>query len=100
MARLIDADALIAKQASIAKHFAKSDAQKALMGRVMYNTECAPTVDAVPVAHGRWYEIRDYSQAGLISFECSECGRLCITLYKYCPYCGAKMDGERRDEDA
>lgn len=49
MARLIDADVLIAKQASIAKTFARSDAQKSLMGRVMYNTENAPTIDAIPV---------------------------------------------------
>ena len=47
--RLIDADVLIAKQASIAKTFARSDAQKSLIGRVMYNTEKAPTVDAIPV---------------------------------------------------
>lgn len=47
--RLIDADALIAKQASIAKTFARSDAQKSLIGRVMYNTEKSPTIDAIPV---------------------------------------------------
>ena len=47
--RLIDADALIAKQANIAKTFARSDAQKSLMGRVMYNTDNAPTIDAIPV---------------------------------------------------
>lgn len=47
--RLIDADALVAKQANIAKTFARSDAQKSLMGRVMYNTESAPTIDAIPV---------------------------------------------------
>lgn len=47
--RLVDAEALIAKQASIAKTFARSDAQKSLMGRVMYNTENAPTIDAIPV---------------------------------------------------
>ena len=49
------------------------------------------TSDRVAVVHGRWDEIRDYTQAGLISFECSECGRLCDTLYRYCPHCGAKM---------
>ena len=47
--KLIDGDALIAKQANIAKTFARSDAQKSLMGRVMYNTEKAPTIDAIPV---------------------------------------------------
>ncbi len=46
---MIDADALIAKQASIAKTFARSDAQKSLIGRVMYNTEKSPTIDAIPV---------------------------------------------------
>ena len=51
--RLIDADALIAKQASIAKTFARSDAQKSLIGRVMYNTEKATTIDAIPV---EWLE--------------------------------------------
>jgi hypothetical protein len=37
--RLIDADALIDTMAIIAKKFAKTDAQKALMGRVMYIIE-------------------------------------------------------------
>ena len=37
--RLIDADALIDTIAIIAKKFAKTDAQKALMGRVMYIIE-------------------------------------------------------------
>ena len=51
--RLIDADALLVKQTNIAKTFARSDAQKSLMGRVMYNTEHAPTIDAIPV---EWLE--------------------------------------------
>lgn len=55
MARLIDADALVEKQASIAKTFARSDAQKSLMGRVMYNTMNAPTIDAIPV---EWLRMR------------------------------------------
>lgn len=62
----------------------------------------APAVDAVPVVHARWiYEsegIGDYS-------HCSECGcrvgggRISdlSVMYKYCPNCGAKMDGERRE---
>ena len=57
--RLIDADALIAKQANIAKTFARSDAQKSIIGRVMYNTEKSPTIDAIPMnwmdAQIRWY---------------------------------------------
>lgn len=37
--RLVDADALIDTIAIIAKKFAKTDAQKALMGRVFYHIE-------------------------------------------------------------
>ena len=40
--RLIDADALIGSIATIAKRLARSDAQKALMGRVMYILEHKP----------------------------------------------------------
>ena len=60
MARMIDADALLVKQTNIAKTFARSDAQKSLMGRVMYNTEHAPTIDAIPV---EWLkeQIRPYT---------------------------------------
>ena len=58
--RLINADALLVKQANIAKTFARSDAQKSLMGRVMYNTQQAPTIDAIPV---EWLteQIRPYT---------------------------------------
>ena len=47
--RLIDADTLVSKQANIAMNFAKSDAQKSLIGRIIYNTNCAKTIDAIPV---------------------------------------------------
>lgn len=55
----------------------------------------APTVDAVPVVHGRWEnEFGGYR-------NCSECGcehpirdaRGFLVDDDYCPHCGAKMDG-------
>lgn len=53
-----------------------------------------PTVDAVEVVHGHWcWEGRFRA--------CSECGSyveftetLGASHWKYCPYCGAKMDQE------
>lgn len=61
-----------------------------------------PTVDAVEVVHGQWEQ-----QQGL--YSCSECGKTCpydvqadTIMYwtcNYCPNCGAKMDGERKDND-
>lgn len=59
----------------------------------------APTVDAVPVVHGKW--LHDESGANL----CSQCMEYVyeddvhhlIWHTKYCPHCGAKMDGERKE---
>lgn len=57
----------------------------------------APTVDAVPVRHGKWiHEVR-YTIDSLHSYQqyrCSECGMTYITNTKYCPNCGARMDEE------
>lgn len=53
--------------------------------------ENAPTVDAVPVRHGRWQGVSPFVD----SLECSEC-RYCITDEEfktpYCSWCGAKME--------
>ena len=61
-------------------------------------------VDAVPVVHGQWIEIED--SYGDCHYQCTECGEEWNldagtpeeNNMNYCPNCGAKMDGERRDE--
>lgn len=86
--RLIDADAL-------KKHYAwwEDDRQKLFDSIV----DSQPTVDAVPVRHGKWiHEVR-YTIDSLHSYQqyrCSECGMTYITNTKYCPNCGARMDEE------
>ena len=63
----------------------------------------APTADVAPVVHGRWLGEGDGYADGEIVFDvwhCSECD-YCIDdgtddpsmLPRYCPNCGAKMDG-------
>lgn len=57
-----------------------------------------PTVNAVPVKHGRWKE--DTSGYGF--WICSACGFVSEAsaadmLYKFCPVCGARMDGKGSD---
>ena len=58
----------------------------------------APTVDAVEVVHGRWHTV---ARNGLDFIECSEChyGKPTAYRFRYCPNCGAKMDGERKDNE-
>ena len=97
--RLIDAERLMGSLATIAANCARSDAQKALMGRVMYNVEKQPTVYAAEVVRCRdcihWQEPFDSNNIGYLVAHCD--------MFKdgdafherfYCAH------GERRDEDA
>lgn len=69
----------------------------------------APTVDAVPVKHGRWEQVFEErtihgSHCSAPNFRCSACKKWwfhngeCVKWMKYCPECGAKMDGEKVSE--
>ena len=51
-----------------------------------------PTVDAVPVRHGKWVDDSNGIE-GAWNY-CSVCGEQAIDLYDYCPNCGARMDGD------
>ena len=77
-------------------------------GKARKLMEDAPGVDAVPVVHGRWIGVDSsywrWAHDGghtveHITFRCSECARKSIIKTNYCPNCGAKMDGERKDND-
>ena len=58
-----------------------------------------PTADVVEVKHGEWIdtgdEILDTTYSG---WKCSECGYIfCGNKFKFCPECGAKMDGGKAE---
>ena len=57
-----------------------------------------PTVDAVPVVHGRWLSVEGSLFPGPKE-KCSLCGvrKGVGYVYHYCPNCGAKMDGGNED---
>lgn len=48
-----------------------------------------PTLEVVPVVHGRW--VFNPQKDGYL-WKCSECNGNFEQTYRYCPYCGAKMD--------
>lgn len=59
-----------------------------------------PTVDAVPVVHGRWDDSGRYTfPSGSTAVRCTNCGcaltesKYHLNNWNYCPVCGAKMDG-------
>lgn len=69
-------------------------------GNVFDAVENVPAADVVEVVHARWDEDR-YPFCNV----CPVCGlvidRTCIKYnsgkLNYCPHCGAKMDGERKE---
>lgn len=86
--RLIDADELEKKLPNDLPY-------KASVKRVLIQ---APTIDAEPVRHGKW-TTKDVGFLQ-IRFVCSACGKWEHEFWhdhrfmKYCPNCGAKMDGD------
>ena len=75
------------------------------LGRVIEeNIERLPAADVAPVVHARWerFHLTDAETepgTGFINIfvlACSRCGKYVAdkTNYKYCPQCGARMDGE------
>lgn len=62
-----------------------------------------PAVDAVPVVHGKWLN----SVAGEKIIKCSKCKTQYYVgatkentkQYKFCPNCGARMDGKDDDNE-
>ena len=64
---------------------------------VMEGLKKAPTADAVEVVHGRWIEEKWTRTDQHICSLCHSTVRVYphSVQYKYCPYCGAKMDIER-----
>ena len=55
-----------------------------------------PSADVVKVRHGKWKKLYDKAPR----YVCSSCNHLFNNKeYKYCPECGAKMDGKRSKND-
>lgn len=73
---------------------------------INYVIDEIPSADVVEVVHGEWVET--YQPLGFDEVKCAECSScgedwimdddVCIDDYKahwkYCPCCGAKMDGK------
>ena len=65
------------------------------------NKEQFPTADVAPVVHGEWSIV--WVDRGHIDMEkmykCSVCGGRKYNDYRYCPECGAYMDGGNSNVD-
>ena len=116
MARLIDADAFIQEHCADCKYFRVNGIcthDDPVCGSAQIVAEL-PTIDAVEVVHGRWVDRYGGKYANPV-YDCSVCGKTAPRrntmdvlgnwrteqfFANYCPNCGAKMDGERRTDNA
>lgn len=57
--------------------------------------EKIPTADVQEVRHGEWDEIRD-AYGHLEGWIHRDCGRMSMAKENYCPNCGTKMDGGKK----
>lgn len=68
-------------------------------GHCIHRGECdidvittAPAADVQPVVHAKWLCLEP--EIGLY-YSCSRCGHNTFQgMYKFCPNCGARMDGD------
>lgn len=102
MNRYIDAERLVAWCMETYKT-QSTVSGKAYVRALLDAVDSCPTADVVEVRHGEWeldYEYADdYSNDNVRKvFRCSLCGRTERRKEPYCN-CGAKMNGERKEED-
>lgn len=93
--RLIDADALMENGIKVEFGYNYDGLILIPMRDVRRSIDNAPTVDLEPVRHGRW--VKSGYACGESEWTCTECGnkewRTSTGRLKWCPLCGAKMDG-------
>ena len=100
--RLIDANALIQNHCGACANKEFCAEESCPYYEIRRRIETAPTIDADPVRHGRWIvHTKWHGMFGLVHSECSECkfdrnGDL--SSWKFCPFCGARMDGNPESE--
>ena len=102
--RLIDANALLdylrKEKAELEQYGYVDQAVAEGIGEIIAEVEKANTVAAVEVVHGRWEEwwpgINLILTGEEMLYRCTVCDAKYpdVEGYRYCPYCGAKMDGE------
>lgn len=95
MSRYIDADKVVELLVEFSTLAIYEECLKQLLDAADYFKKRAPAADVEEVRHGKWvYHYR------LKKFVCLECGfeQKHKPEWKYCPNCGAKMDGKENEK--
>ena len=108
MSRYIDAEALTDEMLEhyndLCEKHGDYDHYTTGYGDAIDKIENAPTADVVEVRHGKWETVCNATTTGSLNCYMHSCSACCYSYktvapigYEYCPKCGAKMDGERRE---
>ena len=96
--RLIDGDAVYAKINKLRDADKLNGYELILLDTVLAAIKFSDTVDAVK--HGHWSQYAEPHEDGKGLYICSVCNEMYVMHddeYKFCPSCGAKMDGDKND---
>lgn len=99
---LIDKDALLKYPIRINRYDKENGNEHFALGieSMIEFAESLPTIEAAEVVHAEWIvksEPARYFSGEIKSFYCSECGKESYPQSPYCPNCGAKMDGHKKE---
>ncbi len=105
MARYIDADLLRIEMEDLYEHHIemRNFSADGAVADCLTMLNNAPTADVEEVKHGEWFLLDECSNEGVY---CSECHKKVYrkeyanqkVKSKFCPNCGAKMDGGKENE--
>lgn len=94
--RLIDADATLDLLKSLgSRDYRRSKGTIAEAEKMLMHDEYTPTIDTAPAQHGHWIETIENGKMKRVTSCCgdNQTTLTCWCTPRYCPNCGAKMDG-------
>lgn len=95
-AEYLDKSSLVARMKYYEEHTTEGSGEHYAYSAALREIRNAPAADVAPVRHGRWIKDEFFSDEVNNGEKCSQCGELIGwfgNLPKYCPGCGALMDG-------
>ena len=104
MAKYIDADVLHIKMEDLYEHHIemRNFSANGAVADCLDLLDETPTADVVEVKHGEWFLLDECSNEGVYCSVChkkvyKKCYANQKLKSKYCPNCGAKMDGGKAE---
>ena len=97
MAEYIDKNATVGILEAVSRN-ADCECIKKRLEKAAKRVSTIPAADVIPVVHGRWNVVEGRMVDNAICSKCSRRFQKYYEAYRFCPNCGAKMDGGETDD--